>query len=100
LAARSRTQLLEVEPDDAIRALARAQLATGDLDACPLHAGLRGEGIEAALQVAIGLVVERSVVDLGPLECAEAIVDRAVDVQRLGVRSEQLDGRQETLPLQ
>jgi len=100
LRARSAAERLEIEPDHAVAATQRRNLAPEYLDAahrCALAASHRGEVLG---HFQLGSRIRRIVEDLDLFEGSQAVVDTGIDLQNVETLLDQRNRRQEVLALQ
>jgi hypothetical protein len=83
--ARSATDLVEVEPNDAVGEPTADQRPAVDFELCPVLPSVGSDRIEAAKKVSIGLRIERAMVYLCLFECPQPIIGAAVEIDDVGV---------------
>ncbi len=99
-AARPVADRMEIEPHDAVGAADGPDRPPFDLEHDIRLATVRRDVFEILAQHRAGIFIQRAVINLRVVEIPQAVIDAGIDLHDVGVLFDQVDRRQEPVPLQ
>ena len=100
LGSRGAAELLELHIQYPFPHSQRAKLTMVDLQGRSRDLPKSGQLPEIAVQIGLGLLIQREVIDFRLLQGAQPVINATIHIKHLAVALDQFDGRQETGPLQ